>query len=51
MFGPVLGIDPGMSRCGYGAVVQDESRLRALACGVIRTPASQPLPERRKEAR
>jgi crossover junction endodeoxyribonuclease RuvC len=46
MFGPVLGIDPGMSRCGYGAVVQDESRLRALACGVIRTPASQPLPER-----
>jgi crossover junction endodeoxyribonuclease RuvC len=46
MFGPVLGIDPGMSRCGYGVVVQDESRLTALVCGVIRTPADQPLPER-----
>jgi crossover junction endodeoxyribonuclease RuvC len=46
MFGPVLGIDPGVSRCGYGVVVQDESRLTALVCGVIRTPADQPLPER-----
>jgi crossover junction endodeoxyribonuclease RuvC len=46
MFGPVLGIDPGVSRCGYGAVVQEGGGLRALACGVIRTPASQALPER-----
>jgi len=46
MFGPVLGIDPGMSRCGYGAVIQEGGFLQALACGVIRTPASQALPER-----
>ena len=48
MFGRavILGIDPGVSRCGFGAVVQDGSRLRALAAGVIRTPASDPLPER-----
>ena len=44
--GPVLGIDPGVSRCGYGAVVRDAGRLRAIAAGVIRTSASDPLPER-----
>ena len=44
--GPVLGIDPGVSRCGYGAVVRERGRLRATACGVIRTPPADPLPER-----
>src|SRR5690242_1102193 len=48
MFAPavVLGIDPGVSRCGYGAVVAEGSRLSALACGVIRTPPGDPLPGR-----
>jgi crossover junction endodeoxyribonuclease RuvC len=52
MFGPaganavVLGIDPGVSRCGYGAVEADGSGLSALAYGVIRTPSGDPLPER-----
>jgi crossover junction endodeoxyribonuclease RuvC len=44
--GPVLGIDPGVSRCGYGAVVRDRGRLRATAAGVIRTSPSEPLPAR-----
>ncbi len=44
--GPVLGIDPGVSRCGYGAVARERGRLRAVACGVIRTAPSDPLPER-----
>jgi crossover junction endodeoxyribonuclease RuvC len=44
--GPVLGIDPGVSRCGYGAVVRDSGRLRAVACGVIRTAPADPLPDR-----
>ena len=44
--GPVLGIDPGVSRCGYGAVIRDRGRLRATACGIIRTSAADPLPER-----
>jgi crossover junction endodeoxyribonuclease RuvC len=45
--GPVLGIDPGVSRCGYGAVAcQRGSALTASALGVIRTPRSAPLPER-----
>jgi crossover junction endodeoxyribonuclease RuvC len=44
--GPVLGIDPGVSRCGYGAVVREAGRLRAVAAGVIRTSPSDPLPDR-----
>jgi crossover junction endodeoxyribonuclease RuvC len=46
MFGTVLGIDPGVSRCGYGAVAEQGGVLSALTCGVIRTPTSMPLPER-----
>ena len=33
----VLGIDPGLTRCGYGAVVRDAGGLRAVAAGVLRT--------------
>jgi crossover junction endodeoxyribonuclease RuvC len=45
----VLGIDPGLSRCGYGCVVRDGGRLRAVSFGIITTPASSPLPERLAE--
>ncbi|HXY93967.1 MAG TPA: crossover junction endodeoxyribonuclease RuvC [Acidimicrobiia bacterium] len=44
--GVVLGIDPGVSRCGYGAVAREGSRLTAVACGVIRTAPGEPLPTR-----
>jgi crossover junction endodeoxyribonuclease RuvC len=33
----VLGIDPGLTRCGYGAVVREGGTLRAVAAGVVRT--------------
>lgn len=42
----VLGIDPGVSRCGYGVVRRDGTRFRAVAYGVIRTPAREELPIR-----
>jgi crossover junction endodeoxyribonuclease RuvC len=42
----VLGVDPGLTRCGYGAVRRDGGRLRAEAAGVLSTPASSALPER-----
>ena len=42
----MLGIDPGLSRCGYGIVARERNRARALGCGVIRTPADDPLPDR-----
>jgi crossover junction endodeoxyribonuclease RuvC len=44
--GVVLGIDPGVSRCGYGAAAVEGSGLVALACGVIRTSPGDPLPAR-----
>ncbi|MGI9021648.1 MAG: crossover junction endodeoxyribonuclease RuvC [Acidimicrobiales bacterium] len=42
----VLGIDPGLSRCGYGCVARSGGRDRSPAAGVITTPPSDPLPQR-----
>jgi len=46
----VMGIDPGLSRCGYGVVARAPGRTRsgmcAVAAGVVTTPPSDPLPER-----
>jgi crossover junction endodeoxyribonuclease RuvC len=45
----VLGIDPGVSRCGYGVVERTRAGsdgLRAVACGVLTTPVTDPLPVR-----
>jgi crossover junction endodeoxyribonuclease RuvC len=43
---PVLGIDPGLSRCGYGAVARDGARFTVVAYGVLRTDPKAPLPSR-----
>lgn len=42
----VLGIDPGTAITGYGLVCEDEEGLALVGCGVITTPADQPLPQR-----
>ncbi len=42
----VLGIDPGVSRCGYGCVERAGTVPRPVAAGVISTPPSDPLPRR-----
>jgi crossover junction endodeoxyribonuclease RuvC len=43
----VMGIDPGLSRCGYGVVRRGSfAEMVALAAGVIETPPSASLPER-----
>ncbi len=42
----VLGIDPGLSRCGYGVVTRRSGGLAAAAGGVISTDPGMPLPER-----
>lgn len=42
----VLGIDPGLSRCGYGAVRREASGPRAVAGGVVRTDTVLAVPER-----
>jgi crossover junction endodeoxyribonuclease RuvC len=45
----VLGIDPGLTRCGYGAVRQENGRPVAVVSGVITTPTSNPIEERLAE--
>jgi crossover junction endodeoxyribonuclease RuvC len=48
----VLGIDPGLSRCGYAAIeANGPTRATAQAIGVITTPPSDPLPSRLAELR
>ncbi len=42
----MLGVDPGVSRCGYGLVGGKATGCRAVAAGVLTTPPSDPLPER-----
>lgn len=42
----VLGIDPGLSRCGYGLVARERRRPRAVAAGVLRTDPALDVPHR-----
>ena len=41
-----LGIDPGLARVGYGAVMQSGSTLKALNYGCIETNPEMPFTER-----
>jgi crossover junction endodeoxyribonuclease RuvC len=41
-----LGIDPGLSRCGYGAVRGERGRLSVVAFGHLETPTSEPVSAR-----
>lgn len=43
----ILGVDPGLTRCGYAIVDGNgPGDAVAIALGVIRTPPSDPLPQR-----
>ena len=42
----VLGIDPGLSRCGYGLVERVGRKQKAVAAGVLRTDPADAVPER-----
>ncbi|MEA2703424.1 MAG: crossover junction endodeoxyribonuclease RuvC [Actinomycetota bacterium] len=43
----VMGIDPGVSRCGYGCLERAPGGdVRVVAVGVLTTPPSDPLPRR-----
>lgn len=46
----ILGIDPGLGRCGFGLIETSAKRgAKALDYGVITTTVDAPLPERLKE--
>lgn len=48
----VLGIDPGLSRCGYACLESAGGGVvRPVALGVLRTPPEHPLPHRLAELR
>lgn len=43
----ILGVDPGLTRCGVGVIdVQSDRRLSLIEVLVIQTPPELPLPER-----
>ena len=42
----MLGIDPGLSRCGYGVIERRGRRAVAIAAGVIVTDRTRPVAER-----
>ncbi|MBP9052799.1 MAG: crossover junction endodeoxyribonuclease RuvC, partial [Ilumatobacteraceae bacterium] len=45
----MLGIDPGLTRCGYAVLHAAGNTVRPIALGVIRTPPTDPLPTRLAE--
>ena len=46
----VLGVDPGTAATGYGVVARNDAGATALIeCGVIRTKASDDLPQRLRQ--
>lgn len=50
MFARILGIDPGLTRCGYGLVsVQERRQVSFEANGVLTTPKENATPERLRE--
>ena len=42
----VLGVDPGLTRCGLGVVDGTPGRATLVAVGCVQTPSSAPLGER-----
>jgi len=42
----IIGIDPGLRRCGWGVIEAAGNRLSFLACGVVSPPVKEALPER-----
>ena len=47
----VLGIDPGLSRCGYGLLHHSKDGITAVKAGVITTSPSAAIPDRLSELR
>ena len=42
----ILGVDPGLNRCGWGLVLSEGSRLTHVAHGVIKPPPHPQLASR-----
>jgi crossover junction endodeoxyribonuclease RuvC len=42
----IIGIDPGLRRCGWGIIESEGNRLRFVACGTLTPPTDISLAER-----
>lgn len=42
----IIGIDPGLRRCGWGIIESEGNRLSYVACGTLTPPVDLPLPDR-----
>lgn len=42
----ILGIDPGIERCGFAVIQSEKNKLTLLDCGCIKTPKELGLSER-----
>ncbi len=42
----ILGIDPGLNKCGWGIIHSEGNTLKYLACGLIKTSVADALPIR-----
>ncbi|MGN6488828.1 MAG: crossover junction endodeoxyribonuclease RuvC [Devosia sp.] len=42
----IIGIDPGLRRCGWGVIESEGNRLAYVACGTLTPPVDLPLAER-----
>ncbi len=45
----ILGIDPGIGRCGWGIIEFQSSKLKVVKFGCIETSSKKEVPERLKE--
>jgi crossover junction endodeoxyribonuclease RuvC len=45
----IIGIDPGLRRCGWGVIESEGNRLRFVACGTLTPAASGSLADRLAE--
>lgn len=45
----ILGIDPGIGRCGWAVIETQDSKLKALDYGCIETSPQKEIPQRLKE--
>lgn len=45
----IIGIDPGLRRCGWGVIETSGNRLAFVACGTLTPKVSATLPERLAE--
>jgi len=42
----IIGIDPGLRRCGWGIIESEGNRLRFVAAGTITPPVDHDMPQR-----